>query len=287
MTEGVVTGLLVESPGLQAVVQDRGRDLQVWGVGRSGAADRAALALANRLVGNGSEAAGLECLLGGLRLRALGTAVVTVTGADCPVLVDAKAVDSHRALLLADGQTLSLGTARTGLRAYVGVRGGIAVPQVLGSRSRDLLGGIGPDPLVTGMMLPIGSDTAGSAWFEPVAPPQLTRPVTVRASPGPRTDWFSPHALDALSMTEWTVRGESDRTGLRLAGAPLQRRSGDLPSEPTIPGAIQVPPDGQPIILGPDSGVSGGYPVIAVVLDQDLDALAQMRTGEPVRICWA
>ena len=271
--------------GPQVLVQDLGRDLASWGVARSGAADRRALALGNRLVGNRAAAAGLESLMGGLALRMPDGGVVAVTGADCPVVVAGRAVDMNRAHRLEPGAVLEVGTATSGLRAYVSARGGIAVEPVMGSRSRDVLAQVGPEPLAPGAVLPLGDDHEREAWLEFAVPPRA--PSVLRVAPGPRADWFAPGAARALTSTSWTVQPASDRTGVRLGGTALGRRTGDLPSEPTLVGAIQVPPDGQPIVLGPDAGVSGGYPVLAVVLDADVDALAQVRPGEQVRFRWA
>ncbi len=271
--------------GPQVLVQDLGRDLAEWGVARSGAADRRALALGNRLVGNRATAAGLESLMGGVALRLTSGGVVAVTGADCPVVVAGRAVDMNRSHRLEPGAVLEVGSATSGLRVYVSMRGGIAVEPVMGSRSRDVLAQVGPEPLVPGARVPLGDNYEREAWNEFVVPP---RPLTaLRVAPGPRADWFSPAAAHALTSTSWTVQPASDRTGVRLSGKALGRRIGDLPSEPTVIGAIQVPPDGQPIVLGPDAGVSGGYPVLAVVLDADVDALAQVRPGEQVRFRWA
>jgi allophanate hydrolase subunit 2 len=158
------------------------------------------------------------------------------------------------------------------------VRGGIAVAQVLGSRSTDTLSGLGPPALQAGDVLPIGAPAAavsGSA----AAPPPADGALTVRF--GPRDDWFTDAARALFTTAAWTVRADCDRIGIRLDGPPLARaRGGELPSEPTLPGAVQVPPDG-PIVLGPDAPVTGGYPVLAVVLD--LAPAAQLRPGDTVR----
>lgn len=273
--------MTVRSVGALALIEDVGRaEFARWGVARSGAADRGALRQANRLVGNSTDAAAIECLLGGLSLRCDQSSVIAVTGAPCDVHIDGRAVDRNRAHAVNAGSTVQLGTVSSGLRMYLAVRGGIDVAIVLGSRSRDVLAAIGPAPLAVGDVLPIGNDVVGEAWFEyvPDAPPRRT----IRVAPGPRLDWFESDALHHLATGPWTVRSESDRTGLRLTGPAVTRRKGDLASEATLPGAIQVPPDGQPIVLGPDAGVSGGYPVLAVVIDQDLDLLAQLRPGDPV-----
>jgi biotin-dependent carboxylase-like uncharacterized protein len=265
----------VLAPGPLATVQDLGRDgYAALGVARSGAFDRAALRLANRLVGNPDGHAAIELTLGGLAVRFPEPVTVAFTGAFC-----AGAPDWGIAVTLAAGTTLRLAAPAHGLRSYLAVRGGIDVPPVLGSRSSDTLSGIGPAPLRAGDRLPVGSPTGpvvGAGAAEPVRPPVLA----VRF--GPRDDWFTDAAKAALVAEAWAVRPESDRIGIRLAGPSLERaRSGELASEPTLPGAVQVPPDGRPIVFGPDAPVTGGYPVIAVVTN--LDRAAQLRPGDTVR----
>lgn len=279
-------GLEVRAVRFAGSVQDAGRP--GWasiGVGRSGAADRASLALANRLLGNAPEAAGLELVLGGLEVVARGGDVaVAVTGARCPCDVDGVPVGQDAPVRLTDGRRLRIGTAERGLRAYLALRGGIDVPPVLGSRSTDALAGVGPEPLAAGTHLPAG-DLAG-AWPGVDAAPgpgPAAGDVRLRVLPGPREDRFTARALADLVRTPWTVAGESDRVGLRLDGVPLPRSAdGDdeLPSEGTVPGALQVPPEGRPVLFLADHPLTGGYPVIAVVADADLDAAAQARPGQ-------
>ncbi len=215
--------------------------------------------------------------LGGLVVVARDAATVALTGAPCGGLEWGAPVS------LAAGTRIELGLPAYGLRSYLAVRGGIEVPAVLGSRSTDTLSGLGPAALAAGDLLPVGRGAydVSSAVAVPFAvSPEL--PIGVIA--GPREDWFEQEALRVLSATRWRVRPECDRIGIRLDGPPLRRhRDGELPSEPTLPGALQVPPDGRPIVLGPDAPVTGGYPVIAVVCDFHFDRLAQLRPGEPVR----
>ena len=268
--------------GPLTTVQDAGRPGQgALGIGRSGACDRAAARLANRLVGNAPGAAVLETTLGGLVLRAEADLVVTTTGARGP------ASPAHNApARLAAGTELRLGTPATGLRTYVAVRGGVAVEPVLGSRSTDLLSGLGPPPLSVGDELPVGDATGPMPGVDlaPVADPP-GGDVTVRVLPGPRADWFPPEAAAALTGTAWTVTGESNRIGLRLAGEPLQRsRTGELASEGMVRGALQVPPSGQPVLFLADAPVTGGYPVIGYVADDDVDRCGQLRPGQVLRL---
>jgi biotin-dependent carboxylase-like uncharacterized protein len=262
--------------GPPALVQDLGRTGYLeLGVGRSGAADVRAHRLANRLVGNAETAATVEITLGGLAFRLLQAATIALTGTRCP-----GGPAWHTALSLSPGAVVALGLPTAGLRSYLAVRGGFAIEPVLGSRATDTLSGLGPAPLSAGDRLPIGDAVLGEAVeasyvAEPVGP--------IRVVPGPRLDWFAPQALASLLEAEWTVSSNSNRIGVRLTGPALTRvRQGELPTEPTLPGAIQVPPDGQPILLGPDAPVTGGYPVIAVVATADLHRLGQLRPGSPV-----
>lgn len=268
----------IVAPGPLASVQDRGRPGYAHlGVSRSGAADRGALDRANRLVGNDPTAAAVEATFGGLSVRLLVAASVALTGAECP-----GAPGWNVAVTLPAGSRFTLGPPGSGLRSYLAVRGGIAVPPVLGSRSTDTLGALGPARLRPGDLLPIGSAAAGSVSGEVAAGPSPRSALRVVA--GPRADWFRPSALRNLTARVWTVRPESSRAGARLSGPRLKRAVTDeLPSEPTLPGAVQVPPDGQPILLGPDAPVTGGYPVLAVVRTADLDAAGQLRPGDEVR----
>jgi biotin-dependent carboxylase-like uncharacterized protein len=265
----------VVAAGPLATVQDAGRiGYAALGVPRSGAFDRDAHRLANRLVGNPDHAAVIEATLGGLHVRLTRPATIALTGALCPA-----APDWGVPLSLPAGADVRLGTPATGLRSYLAVRGGIAVEPVLGSRSTDTLSGIGPAPLRAGDRLPIG-DSAGEFVAASAAQPKRSATLPVRL--GPRDDWFTAAARGMLQSTGWLVRADSNRIGIRLAGPALERvHDGELASEPTLPGAIQVPPDGRPILFGPDAPVTGGYPVIAVVTD--LDPAAQLRPGDVVR----
>ncbi len=267
----------VITPGPLATVQDRGRSGYAHlGVGRSGAFDRGAAALGNRLVGNHPSAAVIEALAGGLVITVHGAATVALTGARCT-----GDLDWGLATSVPDGATIALGPAVEGLRAYLAIRGGFDVAPTLGSRSTDFLGRLGPEPLRAGDRLPVGelinADVDGAQAVPAVAPAAL------RVVLGPRSDWFTPSAVATFLETVWSVRTESDRIGVRLDGPVLDRiTTGELPSEATLPGALQVPPDGRPILLGPDAPVTGGYPVIAVVRDADLDRAAQLRPGDPI-----
>lgn len=282
--------LEVLSPGPFAVIQDLGRPgLAHLGVGRSGAADRGAHRLANRLVANPDDRATVEATLGGFAARVRGGDVdIAVTGADADPAVDGIKFGTNSIHRVHDGQVITLGVPRSGLRTYLAVRGGIDVEPVLGSRSYDVMSDIGPAPLRLGDRLPIGEHSDGYPELDQAPVAAITGDVVeLLAVPGPRDGWFVDP--DALVHTEWVVSDRSDRVGTRLVGRPLQHCYPDrqLPSEGTTRGAIQVPPNGLPVILGPDHPVTGGYPVIGVVIDADVDKIAQVRPGQTVRLHWA
>ncbi|MGW7106807.1 5-oxoprolinase subunit C family protein [Streptomyces xanthophaeus] len=281
------SGLLVLRPGALTTVQDLGRPGHAHlGVPRSGALDTGAHALANRLLGNPADAAALETTLDGVGLRALAPVTVAVTGAPCAVRVDGRPAAWGAPVRLRAGAELDVGRAESGLRSYVAVRGGIAVPPVLGSRSTDLLSGLGPAVAAAGAVLPVGRPgpdpvRGADALRVPGAPAELVLPVRL----GPRADWFTRDSLAGLLRAPFRVSAMSNRIGLRTeAGSPLEReRSGELPSEGMVLGAVQVPPDGLPVVFLADHPVTGGYPVVGVVAAQALDAAAQARPGAPVR----
>jgi biotin-dependent carboxylase-like uncharacterized protein len=282
-----VHALHVVEPGPLCLVQDLGRPgLGHLGVSRSGAADRGALALANRLVGNAEGAAALEVLLGGFRARVTGDAWLSVTGAFAEVRVGGREAAPYTAVLAHDGEEIEIGPAVRGLRFVLAVRGGLDVPPVLGSRSRDTLAALGPAPVRAGDALAIGDGARASvpSLDRPAAYPPGDGPATLALLPGPRADWFSAAAHELLFDAEWRTSAAADRVGTRLDGPPLERVvPGELASEATVPGSIQVSTSGQPTILGPDRPVTGGYPVVAIVAPGSLDAVAQLRPGQAVR----
>ena len=269
-------------PGPLATVQDLGRPGYAHlGVGRSGAADRDSLRLANRLVGNPETAAGLEITFGGLTARFTAPALIALTGAPAPGRLGPRGIAYDGPAGVVAGDELVLGTPDRGVRTYLAVRGGIDVPAVFGSRATDLLGGLGPPALEPGTRLAVGTEVAGFPVVD-LAPVREPGPVlSVRA--GPRADWFVPEALAAL-RGPYTVTAESNRVGLRLDGPPLRRRDRrELPTEGLAEGSLQVPPSGRPIVMLADHPVTGGYPVIAVLDQTALGAAAQARPGDRIR----
>jgi biotin-dependent carboxylase-like uncharacterized protein len=268
-----VSTFRVESAGPLTTLQDRGRvGLAHLGVPRAGALDRPAADLANRLVGNDQDAAVLEVTMGGLVATVSEAAWVAVTGAGT----------SHPAVRrIEGGERFEVAAPPVGVRSYVAVAGGFAVEPVLGSRSTDTLAWVGPPPVADGDLLVIGPGAAPA----PMDVPRQPRPGPLRIHPGPHEDYFADGALEALCAATYVVGPASNRVGLRLAGAAVVRRPGrELPSEAMVLGAVQVPPDGQPVVLLADHPPTGGYPVVGVVDPADLWQCAQLRPGERVEL---
>ncbi|MDI2035182.1 hypothetical protein PJL15_02308 [Paenarthrobacter nitroguajacolicus] len=297
-------GLRILNPGAQSLVQDLGRrGFGPLGVSAAGALDRASLRRANRLVGNTASAAAIESVNGGLTVEAVGDQVLAVTGAPTTLTVQSPSwVDSDddgevqpgaqrtvpmaAPFALLDGEVLTVGAPESGFRNYVAIRGGVDVPEVLGSRSSDTMSGIGPAPLVIGQQLPAGHQTESTAVGSPELQPEFPgEDVTVLdVVPGPRADWFDQAALDSLTGQDWLVTPQSNRVGMRLDGTPVERtREGELPSEGTMAGALQIPPAGLPVLFLADHPITGGYPVIGVVRDEHLDLAAQVPIGGRIR----
>ncbi|GAB2853752.1 biotin-dependent carboxyltransferase family protein [Streptomyces deserti] len=277
--------LAVVRAGALTTVQDRGRPGHAHlGVPRSGALDGPAAALVNRLVGNPSEAAVLETTLTGCAVRPRSAVTAAVGGAPCRVTVNGRPVPWGTPVRVPAGALLDVGPATTGVRSYVAVSGGIAVEPVLGSRSTDLLSGLGPAPLTDGVVLPLGTPQELHARVDVAPQPAPPAELVLRVTLGPRDDWFTPEAVRAFTSRAYRVSPASNRIGLRTTGPALERaRSEELPSEGMVLGAVQVPPDGMPVVFLADHPTTGGYPVIAVVRAADLPAAAQAVPGTPVR----
>lgn len=277
----------VLATGPQTLVEDLGRPGYAHlGVPPSGALDTPALRLANRLVGNAESAAGLEILHGGLRLRAGCSCHVAVTGPATAVTVNDRHRRTHTPLHLSLGDVLAIAAPIRALRNYLALSGGVDMPAELDSRSTDVLSGIGPAPVRDGDVLTLGTPTGVASGADQLGasltPAELTLPVSL----GPRDDWFA-HAADQLSTGRWCVSADSNRVGIRLSGPPLRRVDAyagrELASEPMLTGAIQVPPDGQPVVLLADHPTTGGYPVIGVLPTEALPPLAHVVPGTELR----
>ncbi|MFR9799628.1 biotin-dependent carboxyltransferase family protein [Streptomyces sp. MS06] len=278
--------LAVVRAGALTTVQDRGRRGHAHlGVPRSGALDGPAAALANRLAGNSADAAVLETTLSGCAVRPRSPVTAAVTGAPCPVTVDGRPAAWGAPVRVPAGAVLDVGAAVRGVRSYLAVLGGVAVEPVLGSRSTDLLSGLGPAPLVDGAVLPLGPEDGRRGVPVDAAPqPGPADTLVLRVTLGPRDGWFEPATVREFLSRAYLVSAASNRVGLRTEGRGLRRaRAGELASEGMVLGAVQVPPDGRPVVFLHDHPTTGGYPVVGVVRAADLPAAAQAVPGTPVR----
>lgn len=295
------TALRVIAPGMQLLIQDTGRlGYSDLGVSRAGAADEAAARQANRLLGNDETAAVLEALNGGARFTAETTTVLSVCGAETPLTItDAHGAIRHPELrtpfVLLAGERLELGIPTAGLRAVIALRGGVVGREELGSLSTDTMSGLGPAQLQPGETI-----SAAAAPAAPVGEPEAsTLPavaddgsITLRFTYGPREDWFTATERGRLASQRWQVTDQADRVGMRLEAdpaddeaRPLQRlRTDELASEGVARGSLQMPPEGNPVLFLNDHPVTGGYPVIGVVIPADLSAAAQLRPDDTLRL---
>ncbi len=283
----------VLSNGALNAVQDGGR--RGWlasGISLCGAMDGPALKTANCLVGNDLGAAGIEVQVFPFRLRALVDRAVAVTGADCAATVDDVTMPPWWALPMREGQVLTLRAPRSGVRAYIAVAGGIDVPIRLGSRSTDLRGGVGGHEgraLARGDRLKLGAEPKGllsGGWG--AAPPERRAgdagPASIRVIPAAEYRFFGEGARETFSGSPWRVTREANRMGYRLSGPGLALDTPlELLSHGILPGTVQVPPSGQPIIQLSDANTCGGYPKIATVIEADLWRLAQAPADAELR----
>ncbi|GAC1601608.1 MAG: 5-oxoprolinase/urea amidolyase family protein [Pseudarthrobacter sp.] len=307
----IESGLRILSPGLQSLIQDLGRPGHAGlGVSAAGALDRSSVRRANRIVGNQPNAAVVETVAGGLRVQAVGDQVLAVAGAPSALTVvtpsdlsdevdtgkggpedeKVREVPMATPFALLDGEILTVGAPERGFRSYLAIRGGAAAAAVLGSRSTDTLSGLGPAPLAGGQLLGASAATSSNVVGNPELQPDFPDAgvTALDVVPGPRDDWFDAAALESLCSQDWLVTPRSNRVGMRLTGEPLKRsRDGELASEGTVAGALQVPPEGQPVLFLADHPITGGYPVIGVVVDHQLDRAAQIPIGGSIRFRWA
>jgi antagonist of KipI len=298
--------ILVIAPGMLTTVQDPGRPgWQRHGVTPGGAVDTHALRLANLLVGNADGAAGLEITLAGPTLQFAEEALIAICGAEFDVSIEGRRVPAWRPVRLAQGAVLAIAAARTGCRACLAVAGGLAVPRVLGGRGTHLAAGFGGfegRTLRAGDVLKSGPPSlwakrlagalAGAGIFSAArwevgatARPAYAAAPTVRVIRGPQWEWFNPETQARFLQERFTVTPRSDRMGLRLAtsGPGLtDQMLREMVSEGVATGTVQVPPDGQPIVLLAERQTIGGYPKIATVVTVDLPVLAQLRPGDSV-----
>jgi biotin-dependent carboxylase-like uncharacterized protein len=288
----VTTSLQVINAGVAATLQDGGREgYQRFGVPVSGALDKDSLAIANTLAGNAPCEAAIEVLAAGLSLLVCADSIIlAVAGTAGPfVLETAQAVDRirpFRSIAARRGDIVRFPPPKGGAVFYVAVAGGFGVPSAFASRStyrRAALGGFNGRALQAGDKLPLRflAAPAREAFALDV---NLCAPDTLRVMRGPNAEYFKPHAFETLLTTAYTIAPESDRMGLRLQGASLERAiEGELPSQGTTAGGLQVPSDGQPILLLADRQTTGGYPRIATVITADIAAAGRLAAGMSIR----
>lgn len=273
--------------GLQALIQDQGRKQKAAiGVGHSGAMDRGAMLQANRIVGNFDHAPVIEVLNGGLKIQVLQPVVVAITGAQSDVWVTYAnqprvRVNQNCPIALDAQDELFIDTPYAGLRHYLALRGGIFAPSILDSASYDTLAELGTPPLKLEDLIYLGNMEKQSVSLYEIpsaALPKAKEVVEVDVVLGPRTDWFMPESINHFFSQHWQVTHESNRIGLRLhAKLPLQRQiEQELLSEGTCTGALQIPPNGQPVLFMNDHPLTGGYPVLGAVASYHLDRVAQI-----------
>ena len=280
----------LDDAGLQTLYQDLGRQGNGnLGVTTSGSTDRASARTANAAVGNKRNATLLENV-GGLTMTALAETVICVTGADAEVTVGGRPAPLATPTIVPAGAEVAVKPARLGFRTYVAVRGGLIADTELDSAATDMLSGLGPKPLAAGDTIAMSltpPQSANSLLSNPLRVERDGADVVgvVRCVLGPRDDWFDADAVERFFNTTFTVTGDSNRVGLRLeSDAPLTRsRDGELPSEGMVAGSVQIPPSGQPVLFLRDHAVTGGYPVIATVINEDVDIAAQLPLGGKLR----
>jgi biotin-dependent carboxylase-like uncharacterized protein len=275
-------------------VQDQGRThARRFGVGTAGAMDRLSLAAGNLLVGNPIEAAGLEIPMFPFSLRFETATCFAVTGADSDARLEGRSLPPYWSAVACPGETLTLRAPRIGAYAYVAIAGGLDVPEVLGSRSTQLrgeFGGLHGRQLRKGDRLPLGPPAEASVAELGIEPPVIALPLgeagvtTVRVLPASEHDCFTAQAREHLWRGPWKITPQSNRAGYRISGPPLELSSAlELRSHGIVPGVIQVPGGGQPIIQLADAATAGGYPKIGTVIEADLWRLGQARLGSELR----
>jgi antagonist of KipI len=278
----------VKNPGMFSSIQDLGRyGYSHLGISVVGAADRLSLRIANLLVGNDENAPALEMTLLGATLEFEERRIVAITGADCDAKVGTSLVRLGETVDVPAGGVLKCGGMKTGARCYLAVHGGFDVPMVMGSTATDVRGGFGGFEgrrLKAGDVLPTrGAGNARTRKLKPGVLDAVSRHDTIRLTRGAQQEWFGPDAFDVLFSSPYSISDQSDRTGLRLKGQPLQPREKSQLLTDGIPlGAMQVPQDGQPIILFVDQQTTGGYPKIANVIMADMHHVGQLRPHEQV-----
>ncbi|OQW31004.1 MAG: hypothetical protein A4E19_20790 [Nitrospira sp. SG-bin1] len=292
MSDSDLPRIIVVKGGWLTTVQDLGRyGYQHYGVSAAGAMDSFSTRVANRLVGNPDRAAVLELTLKGPELQFEQDSVIAVTGADLSPTIDSHSIPMWESITVQRGSRLSFGTRRAGARAYLAIAGGIDVPSALGSRSTHCAsetGGFGGRPLKSGDILCSGkpgksTDRSIGTRLPDHLHPRYEHSATLRIIPGPQQGFFSEHSFATLTTAAYIVSPQSDRMGYRLTGPKIAwKESARFISDGTAMGALQIPPDGQPILLMADRQTTSGYPKIAVVISADLPLAAQLSPGDSI-----
>jgi biotin-dependent carboxylase-like uncharacterized protein len=283
--------LEILKPGLLTLIEDLGRwGYQRYGVSACGAMDLFSHRVANRLVGNDEREATLECTVVGPRIKALSNTIVACTGADLNLHIDGHTAPMWTSVEVSEGSVVSFGAYRSGCRTYIAIHGGIAVREVLGSRSTHLatrLGGQEGRALQAGDVLCTDAKPPSQRarrMLLPRAIPAFESGPVVRVLLGPNEDFFRADSIERFFSEGYRISQNSDRMGIRLEGKPLRyRASTDIVSDSVPFGAVQVPPNGQPIILMADRPTTGGYPKIAHVITADSPQVAQLKPGDHIR----
>lgn len=291
-----MSSIKIINGGLMTTVQDKGRfGYQASGMQVSGVMDRYSAIIANALAGNDADAALLETTFIGPEIEAQERLLVAVTGGQPIISIDGRDAAPYRTHVLQPGQRLKVAGMKSGIRAYIAIAGGIDVPVVMGSRSTNLklkIGGCSGRKLNAGDILPVGkaSEQAknvmeGNASARSISIQQDASSVkTIRIVLGPQNNYFSQETLDALEQAEYSITNESDRMGYRLSGPAIEKTiTKDLITDGIVFGSIQIPPNGQPIIMMADHQTTGGYPKVGTVISADLSVLAQCTPGTKLR----
>lgn len=287
MTHG---GLQIIKPGVLSLIQDLGRHhYQHLGLTTGGAADEQAFCWANRLLDNAPNSPALEICYGGLQLIAQAPCVIAITGADCHVTINDQPVENWQTHLLNTGDLLSFGHPQRGIRTYLAVSGGFFITPTLGSVAtviREKFGGLDGlgSPLQAGDILPCHeSANIAKRQVPPDFIPDYQAPLTLRMIKNPQKKLFSEQALVDLATAQYQISAQSNQMGVRLQGPAIKPQQAGIISEGMAFGAVQIPADGQPIVLLKDRQTIGGYPVIGWVLTLDAFLLAQQTAGKPIK----
>ncbi|MGA9853847.1 MAG: biotin-dependent carboxyltransferase family protein [Gammaproteobacteria bacterium] len=276
--------ITVIEPGQFTSFQDAGRSGYAHlGVPHSGAADDLSMRHANLLVGNAANSPAMEMTLRGPTLQFKTNAVIAFAGGRVEPTLDDMPIPMYQSVIVHAGQTLTCGALLTGMRCYLAIAGGFSPPATLASTSSDTFAGLGPPVIRTGDQITCEAHSLHQGWYLR-SPPEYLRETTLRVIPGPHDDWFPTSALATFLGSTFEVCADSDRTGLRLGGESIPLKDhGELPSQGMVTGAIQIPGNGYPIALLTNHGTTGGYPVIAVVIQADWSRMGQLKAGDKLR----